>query len=78
MFPRLSLDQGALPVCESAVYLLKGTDKTLVMQEAARLQVFEGGVVIVSPMGERLELADVEIADANLIKHEIVLRPRGQ
>lgn len=78
MFPRLSLEQEALPVCESAVYLLKGTDKTLVMQEAARLQAFEGGVVIVSPIGERLELADVEIVDANLIKHEIVLRPRGQ
>jgi predicted RNA-binding protein len=57
--------------------LVKGAEKTLVMQEAARLQVLEGGVVCVSVLGERLELADVEIADANLIKHEIVLRPRG-
>lgn len=65
-------------MCESSVYLLKGAEKTMVMEEAARLQVFEGGVVIVSALGERLELADVEIADANLIKHEIVLRPRGQ
>jgi len=57
--------------------LVKGNEKTLVMQEAARLQIFEGGVVCVSALGDRLELADVEIADANLIKHEIVLRPRG-
>jgi len=64
-------------VCESSVYLVKGNEKTLVMQEAARLQIFEGGVVCVSALGDRLELADVEIADANLIKHEIVLRPRG-
>jgi predicted RNA-binding protein len=65
-------------MCESSVYLLKGGEKTMVMEEAARLQVHEGGVVCVSALGERLELADVEIADANLIKHEIVLRPRGQ
>ncbi|GEM_PF-539898 len=64
-------------MCESSVYLVKGNEKTLVMQEAARLQIFEGGVVCVSALGDRLELADVEIADANLIKHEIVLRPRG-
>ena len=64
-------------MCESSVYLVEGSEKRLVMQEAARLQVFEGGVVCVSALGERLELADVEIVDANLIKHEIVLRPRG-
>lgn len=65
-------------MCESSVYLLKDGKKTLVMEEAGRLQVLDGGVVCVSALGERLELADVEIADANLIKHEIVLRPRGQ
>jgi len=65
-------------VCESAVYVVRGSEKTLVMKEAARLQVFEGGIICVSPLGERLELADMEIADANLIRHEIVLRPRGQ
>jgi predicted RNA-binding protein len=64
-------------LCESSVYLLKGAEKTMVMQEAARLQVLDGGIVCISTLGERLELADVEIADANLIKHEIVLRPRG-
>ena len=65
-------------MCESSVYLLKDGEKTLVMEEAGRLQVHEGAVICVSALGERLELADVEIADANLIKHEIVLRPRGQ
>lgn len=64
-------------MCESSVYLSKDGEKTLVMKEAARLQVLERGVVVVSAMGERLELPDVEIVDANLIKHEIVLRPRG-
>lgn len=64
-------------MCESSVYMLKGAEKSLVMKEAARIQVFEGGVVCVSALGERLQLADVEIADANLLKHEIILRPRG-
>lgn len=64
-------------MCESAVFLLRGAEKTMVMPEAARLQVSGDGVVCVSALGEMIELADVEIADANLIKHEIVLRPRG-
>lgn len=65
-------------MCESSVYMLRGTEKALVMQEAARLQVLDGGIVCVSISGERVQLADVEIVDANLVKHEIVLRPRGQ
>lgn len=64
-------------MCESSVYLLKDGQKSLVMSEAGRLMVHEGGVVCVSVLGERLELADVEIADANLVRHELVLRPRG-
>jgi hypothetical protein len=48
------------------------------MQEAAKLIATESGIVCVSPMGERLELGDVEIAEANLMKHEIILRPRKE
>jgi predicted RNA-binding protein len=65
-------------VCESSVYLLRGGEKTLVMKEAGRLQVSGGGVVCVSAMGDRVEVPGAEIADANLIRHEIVLRPRGE
>lgn len=64
-------------MCESSVYLLRGDEKTLVMKEAGRLTVHGDGIVCVSVLGERLELADVEIADANLVRHEIVLRPKG-
>jgi predicted RNA-binding protein len=63
-------------MCESAVYLIRDSERTLVMQEAAKLISTDDGIVCVSPMGERIEMADVEIAEANLMKHEIILRPR--
>lgn len=64
-------------MCESSVFILRGSEKTLVMREAARLQVSQDGIVVVSAIGERVEVPGAEIVDANLIKHEIVLRPRG-
>lgn len=65
-------------MCESSVFLIRDGEKTLVMREAGRLQVSDAGVVCVSALGERVEVPGAEIADANLVKHEIVLRPRGE
>jgi len=63
-------------MCESSVYLEEGSDRSLVMSEAARILFSDDKVTLVSTLGETTELADVEIVDANLLKHEIILRRR--
>lgn len=63
-------------MCESAVYLVKGSERTLVMAEAARLLISEKGVTCVDTLGERKLVPGAELFEANLVKHEILLRPR--
>lgn len=63
-------------MCESTVYLLEGGTKKVVMAEAARVSVTGADVVVTSLSGEQKTLVDVELSDADLMKHEIVLRPR--
>jgi len=63
-------------VCESAVYLLKGSEKILVMQEAARVLVSGDSVTCIDGSGERHVVADVRLTEANLLSHEIILKPR--
>jgi len=63
-------------MCESSVYLEEGSGRALVMSEAARILFSDDKVTCVSTLGERTELTGVEIVDANLIKHEIILRRR--
>lgn len=63
-------------MCESAVYLVKGSERTLVMQEAAKVLVTTDGVVCIDTLGERRTVPGAELAEADLMKHEITLRPR--
>lgn len=63
-------------MCESAVYTVKGSTKTLVMEETARILVEGGRITCVDNLGERKTVEGFEIAEANLIKHEILLRER--
>jgi predicted RNA-binding protein len=63
-------------MCESTVYLLEGGTKKLVMQEAARVSVIDADAVVIGLSGEQKTLVDVELSDADLMRHEIVLRPR--
>lgn len=63
-------------MCESAVYLVKGSEKALVMAEAARVLVSGNDVTCVDIAGERKTLHGVELSEANLVRHEIILRPR--
>jgi len=66
----------ASTVCESSVYLLNGSDKTIVMADVARIIVHNDGVTCIDVLGERKEVSGVRIADANLVKHEIMLKPK--
>ncbi|MDH3364722.1 MAG: CooT family nickel-binding protein [Thermoplasmata archaeon] len=63
-------------MCESAVYLLEGEERTLIMPEAARVLITEEGVVCVDLLGERRTVEGAELHEANLIKHEILLKRR--
>ena len=63
-------------MCESSVYLEEGSGRSLVMAEAARILFSGDKVTCVSTLGERADLEGVEIVEANLIKHEILLGRR--
>lgn len=46
------------------------------MAEAARLIVSSEGVTCYDTIGVKKTVPDAEVAEANLVKHEILLRPR--
>jgi predicted RNA-binding protein len=60
-------------MCESAVYLVRGPTKDLVMAEVARMTVAGNAITCFDILGERKTLEGVRIAEANLLKHEIIL-----
>ncbi len=62
-------------MCESAVYLLKGSEKILVMSEAARILVNGNSITCVDVLGERHVVTAVRLTEANLLNHEIILKP---
>lgn len=63
-------------MCESAVYLVKGSKRALIMDEAARVLTSGSVVTCINAIGERTRVEDAEIAEADLMRHEIVLRMR--
>ena len=63
-------------MCESAVYLMDDEERTMIMPEAARVIITDEGVVCVDTLGERRLVENAELHEANLIKHEIILKRR--
>ena len=61
-------------MCESAVYMMKGSEKVMVMQEASRILVSGKDIICVDPVGERTTIQGARIADANLARHEIIIK----
>lgn len=55
---------------------MKGSEKTLVMSEAARVLVNGDSVTCIDALGDRQIIKDVRMTEANLLNHEIILRPR--
>ena len=64
-------------MCESTVYLMMGSERVVVMSDAARIIVNNDGITCIDTLGERKEVPQVKIVDANLVKHEIILKPRS-
>ncbi len=63
-------------MCESAVYLVSGSEKLLVMAEAAKVLVSGNDITCVDTLGDAKTIREVELLEANLVRHEIILRPR--
>ena len=63
-------------MCESSVYLIQGPEKALVMEEAVRVHAQGPAVVCINALGERKIIDHAEIAEASVVRHEILLRPR--
>jgi predicted RNA-binding protein len=61
-------------MCESSVYLVKGSEKVLLMEEAARIIVSGNDLVCIDTMGERKTVPGARLYEANLVKHEILVK----
>jgi len=61
-------------MCESSVYLIKGSKRELVLEDVVRVLVEGDSITCTNTLGETRTLPGTKIAEANLIKHEIILR----
>lgn len=60
-------------MCESNVYMEEDENLTMVMPDVAKLEFFGNKITCVGILGERIEVADAKILEANLIEHKIIL-----
>ena len=60
-------------MCESTVLLDKNGNLETIMENVTRIDVFPDKVVCLGILGEREEIADVMILEANLMDHKIIL-----
>lgn len=63
-------------MCESSVYLVEGSEKSLVMAEVARVLADGSTITCVDILGERRSFEGAEIAETDLVRHEVILRKR--
>ena len=60
-------------MCESTVFLDDDGNLKQVMENVTRIDVFPNKVVCLGLLGEREEIPDVTILEANLMDHKIIL-----
>lgn len=60
-------------MCESTVLLDKDGNLETVMENVTRIDVFADKVVCLGLLGEREEIPNVTILEANLMDHKIIL-----
>ena len=59
-------------MCESTVYLVKGTTKEEFMKDVARIEIRKGSFVCRDILGDSKELKKAVLKDINLMGHEIL------
>lgn len=60
-------------MCESTVFLDEKGELKEIMQDVTRINVYGNKVVCLGLLGEREEITGVQIIEANLMEHKIVL-----
>jgi len=60
-------------MCESNVFLYKNGEYTEFMQNVAKIDVLQDKVICFDLLGDRKEIEGVQITEANLMEHRIVL-----
>jgi predicted RNA-binding protein len=60
-------------MCESNVFMDEGGELKTVMEEVTRIEVTNTGVVCHGLLGESKAIENVQIVDANLLDHKIIL-----
>ncbi len=53
---------------------MKGSEKVMIMEEAARILVSGQDIICVDSIGGRTTVRGARISDANLIHHEIIIK----
>lgn len=67
-------DKSSDIMCESSVFLEEDGDLKEVMQDVSRILFEEDKVICYGLLGDRKEVENAEIKEANLMEHKIVLR----
>jgi predicted RNA-binding protein len=60
-------------MCESNVFLHTDDDIAEFMQNVVKIEVFNDKVICINLLGDRKEVEGVQITEANLLEHRIVL-----
>ena len=60
-------------MCESNVFLHTDDDFSEFMQNVVKIEVFDDKVICINLLGDRKEVEGVQITEANLLEHRIVL-----
>jgi predicted RNA-binding protein len=60
-------------MCESTVFLEEDGELSEVMQEVAKIEQIKNKVVCLGLLGDRKEIENATIIEANLMEHRIVL-----
>ena len=60
-------------MCESTVYLKESDDLSEVMKEVVKIEQKQNTIVCTGLLGERKEIENATIMEANLMEHRIVL-----
>ena len=60
-------------MCESNVFLHTDDDFSEFMENVIKIEVFEDRVICINLLGDRKEAEGVQITEANLLEHRIVL-----
>lgn len=64
-------------MCESKVYIRRGDNEELIMEDVAHIRLGEEGLVLTNIYGKRALVKDAEILYIDFMRHKVVLRTKA-